>query len=105
MKLLPTLAVPYSTIYFVVHGQITEGPDDTTRPLSEKGADQIVKLSHKLSDTNFNLAIISPTIQTKQTVGIILQRHEKCPPIVKADELGFPKGQRWCEPEDHEKKS
>ena len=80
-------------IYLIRHGVAEERgdawPDDTRRPLTERGMDRLRKSARGLARLEVALEVVltSPLVRAKQTADIVASAFDPRPHIVTADSL------------------
>ena len=80
-------------LYLIRHGIAEERgdpwPDDTKRPLSEKGVARLRKGTRNLAHigVSFDVMLTSPLVRTRQTAEIVAAVFDPRPPIVAAESL------------------
>lgn len=80
-------------LYLIRHG-LAEArgeawPDDTKRPLTERGTGRVRKGAHGLAaiGVSFDVILTSPLVRAKQTADVLASALDPRPPIVQCDAL------------------
>ncbi len=84
---------PVHELYLIRHGLAEERgpawPDDTRRPLTDRGMSRLRKEVRALRglDVAFDIVLTSPLVRTRQTAEIVASGFDPRPPVIALDAL------------------